>query len=797
METVTSPVATVTKTDATQKSSATLENPPSTTQPLQPHTKKFVPAELGKLIKRDKELVERLGFKKFLVQRRKRGDFNNLSTLKHPAKSILNNYKSDGVPVNFKHGSWSQERLEEALKRGPHKSANEHVQFLTEEFVDMINKEQWVILPYDSVKDLPGLTLSPPGVIPQRDRRPRWIGDYTWSEVNPDTDESGAPIDAMQYGRALDRILREILMADPKLGHVLLLKADLSDGFYRINLRLEDIPKLALLFPTVEGQPPLVALPLCLPMGWKLSPPHFCAVTETITDVANRKIKGSLQHQALHKLDERASKVHVEAPATIKEHPPPDPNLPTMNITQAQVDVFVDDLIAVAQGDPETLRKIRSGIFDAIDSILRPVDDQDSQHRTEPISLKKLDKGDCTWATSKLILGWIVDTVNLTISLPEHRAERLKEILDSIPRTQKRTSRKKWHKVLGELRSMTIALPGARGLFSQMQHALTTGTTHRINLSDGVHDALDDFRYLHENIVTRPTRIQELVPLAPSIINYHDASGYAAGGALLPTDTAVHRDENCAPIVWRMPFTPEVQKELVSFQNPNGKITNSDLELAAAIVSNDAAAQNFDVKERTILSNTDNSPTLFWMRKGSTTTTKAPSHLLRAQAMHQRFHRYVHRIDFIRGIHNDISDVPSRKTDLSDNQLISYFNLHFPQKKSWKIWTPPAPMQCAINSCLLRKTYNRESLLVAPPANPTFGSTGPPSAQPWPSIPYSRPSKTPQSFSRSMLDSTEQVAYHTSGKPYEHQPLRMPYGQLDKRSPVWGPQTPEKMQLAR
>ena len=52
----------------------------------------------------------------------------------------------------------------------------------------------------------------------------------------------------MQYGQALDRLLRGIVFADPALGYVYLLKADVSDGFYRIGLRPEDATKLGLIF---------------------------------------------------------------------------------------------------------------------------------------------------------------------------------------------------------------------------------------------------------------------------------------------------------------------------------------------------------------------------------------------------------------------------------------------------------------------------------------------------------------------------------------------------------------------
>ena len=39
---------------------------------------------------------------------------------------------------------------------------------------------------------------------------------------------------AIKYVRYLDRLIRDVVIADPPLGPVYLLKADVSDGFYRI-----------------------------------------------------------------------------------------------------------------------------------------------------------------------------------------------------------------------------------------------------------------------------------------------------------------------------------------------------------------------------------------------------------------------------------------------------------------------------------------------------------------------------------------------------------------------------------
>ena len=84
--------------------------------------------------------------------------------------------------------------------------------------------------------------------------------------------------------------------------------------------------------------------------------------------------------------------------------------------------------------------------------------------------------------------------MSMTMHLPHHRLERLAEILAIIPVTQKRTSIKKWHKVLREPQSMALALPGAQNLFSQMQHAIANKLKGCVALNKGVHHALGDFR---------------------------------------------------------------------------------------------------------------------------------------------------------------------------------------------------------------------------------------------------------------------------------------------------------------
>jgi hypothetical protein len=117
----------------------------------------------------------------------------------------------------------------------------------------MIRKGQWTIFPARLVLNELQFRLSPLGVVHQRDRRPRTISDYSFFGVNHET-VALSPSECMQFGKALWRILRHLKSANPHLGPVYLSKIDIADGFYRIWVRAQDVPKLGVLFPSADGE---------------------------------------------------------------------------------------------------------------------------------------------------------------------------------------------------------------------------------------------------------------------------------------------------------------------------------------------------------------------------------------------------------------------------------------------------------------------------------------------------------------------------------------------------------------
>lgn len=224
----------------------------------------------------------------------------DLQDIPHPAGAYLAHLREHGVPVIMCTEPLSPEQLKEQLDRGCHKSAQNHADFVRDEMADFVESGYWLVLPYDLIKDLPGLRLSPLGVKEERERRHRLVVDHTFFLVNRDTVPL-APKEAMQFGAALPRILYLTRHADPKYGVPHIAKYDVKDGFYKMHLHPNMAQALATIMPRYPNEPQLVAIPTVLTMGWISSPPTFSALTETICDITNDRLYR--KHAPPHRLD--------------------------------------------------------------------------------------------------------------------------------------------------------------------------------------------------------------------------------------------------------------------------------------------------------------------------------------------------------------------------------------------------------------------------------------------------------------------------------------------------------------
>ena len=148
----------------------------------------------------------------------------DLESLPHPASSLLVSFRDHGImPVVTSTTGWSNADIDARLQRGSRKFTHDHIDFVRDEMADFAQKGFWTVLPYEAVRELsrvPGfkhlrsLRVSPLGCVPQHDRHPRLIVDLSFYGINADTVKL-APHEAMQFGRALERLLFCIRHANP------------------------------------------------------------------------------------------------------------------------------------------------------------------------------------------------------------------------------------------------------------------------------------------------------------------------------------------------------------------------------------------------------------------------------------------------------------------------------------------------------------------------------------------------------------------------------------------------------
>ena len=751
-----------------------------TVKPHSPFT--FRPDRLGKLASSASDLLcNGLPFSDLCSAHRGLSSLMDPYRLPHPAAPLLSYLRTYGASVGQSTTEWSLTERDAALHRGPHQSTCGKESFVRDEFADMVVAGHWLVLPYELVRSLSSLRLSPTGVVPQKARRDRIIVDYTFSGVNQATTVE-AP-DSMQFGHAFHRYLERLHRADTRHGPVYMSKTDIADAFMQIWLELQSIPTLAALLPIQNNESPLVAFPMVLPMGWVHSPNYLCAVTETICDLTNARLHANDINWTPHHLSTLAASTPTLQPTMFPPGDVPDvrsrgPLQQPCNFT----DVYMDDFIMACQLPQNHRTAVRNTLFHCIDSVLRQLSPTDT-NRKEPNSTKKLQQGDASWSTVKIILGWKIDTIRRTIELPENRAIRLATLLD-IPRHQHRTSVRKWQSLIGELRSMALALPGSRGLFSQLQSVLTSTMHQRLLLTPAVHDQLDDLRWLANDISSRPTRWGELVDSDPAFLGTVDACGIGMGGTWLDADAA-H-----PPILWRAQFPPEIVTLLISSDCPTGSITNSDLEQPALVTHPHVLLHHHDVRERTLAVLSDNTAAVSRELRGSTSVNSPSAYLCRLSSLHQRQFRYRLQPSYLPGPLNTMADILSRRWDLNDSQLLHLFNTQYPQALPWTLCPPTPEMNFAVTQALLTKPCPREFHQVDAPWQHPTPTSGTASVNNTTWTPTSPLAPIQSRGYKSSLSEFATAGFQPVATLSDLAQWRMRSTQLHRRSPAWAVLTP-------
>ena len=220
------------------------------------------------------------------------------------------------------------------------------------------------------------------------------------------------------------------------------------------------------------------------------------------------------------------------------------------------------------------------------------------------------------------MLGWIINTVNVTLSHHPGLIEDPTHLLDIQP-TQQRMSHKKLEWLIGKLQSIHLTIPGAIGHFYHIYMAQTKSNSNTAYLSNDFHLNIIHLKTLCARMKTCPTNFVEIVQRLLADLGYANASWLGDGGVWLDPN---YGGTN---FVCHYEWPNDIWDNLISFDNITVGITNSDLELVALILKE---ATLLDVCKGSVwcthFTGSNNIPTGAWTFKEATTIKHVVADLL-------------------------------------------------------------------------------------------------------------------------------------------------------------------------
>ncbi len=207
-----------------------------------------------------------------------------------------------------------------------------------------------------------------------------------------------------------------------------------------------------------------------------------------------------------------------------------------------------------------------------------------------------------------------------------------------------------------------------------------------------VRETLEDIISLLCILSSRPTHVQELVLDMPHYVEYHDAAAEGAGGVWFSLV------DDMPPQVWRAGFPVDIATDVILDNNPAGKITNLDLELAAEVFAVGIALEKApQAKHAPLGTLCDNTPTVSWINRMASNRSPTAGCLLRGLSImlfanHAGWLTTIH----VPGVENIMADIGSRPTKaqnlfcanapLSDANFSQSFDTTFPLPDNQR-WT--------------------------------------------------------------------------------------------------------------
>jgi hypothetical protein len=226
--------------------------------------------------------------------------------------------------------------------------------------------------------------------------------------------ESLPPI---MYSFVLLRIIHYI--CNIRLRHpstkIFICKVDLDSAYCRCHLSSSTAQESITIYEN------LLFIALRMTFGGAPCPSLWGIISESIADICNSLVQNPYwDHKLLFDSLSNELGPPIPLPDSFPFHPaqPISVNIPTNDIST--IDIYINDTIGLAPDIEDNVARVSRAIPLVIHSLSRPLDPLEHPPRKDIILMKKFAaKG--RMEETKMILGWLLNTRSLTISLPKDK----------------------------------------------------------------------------------------------------------------------------------------------------------------------------------------------------------------------------------------------------------------------------------------------------------------------------------------------------------------------------------------
>jgi len=524
----------------------------------------------------------------------------------HPFWERLNDILLNGA--SFPLSEISQDDRKQDLvfhsDRGNHKSAILNKDKLREMIKEDVERGFSLPLPITALHFIPNASLAPLGCVKQssidmlgnRVVKYRMTHDQSFpgpSSLSVNLRVQHEKLPPIRYSFVLMRTIHYIL--DVRRRHpsvkIYLCKFDIDSAYRRCTL------SSGTAFESMTVFEDFLFIALRMTFGGAPNPALWSVISETTTDVGNALlVNNKWDHHSIFDQISDQLDPPLSLPENIHFHQARDISVNIPSSDAGKIDIFIDDSIGVAPDIGDVPSRVIRAIPLAIRTLSRPESCQDIIPRKDIISIKKFH-AEGRLEEVKTILGWVVNTRSLSISLPDHKLHSWITDIDSII-SKKKSSFQVLETLLGRLNHVACIFMPMRHFMGRLYKALYRAKS-KLSWTTLSTLEIEDLA-LHKEFLLYANRGISLNIIAfrkPTHIYRSDASEFGVGGYNVLTGRA-----------WRWEIPTELRL----------RTSINSLEFMACVVTIWLDIIHHEVQyEDCLLSQTDNSTAAGWLRKSN------------------------------------------------------------------------------------------------------------------------------------------------------------------------------------